>query len=220
MYCLVVYPSCWSVCLSVCVCSVLCQNGWLDLDAVWDGEWGRSTYACGLLDRGVGRKGMGSFGSIRGVPLQLMLTLWSASSQSTLCSTWAVHTTHTPMHRDHAARRRRSAIQCMWRSAWYASTAVKAATVDAIDSAVLARRPIDTAVSRYSLYVRCGASIGVAGHGTAPPLPLSHWNLHMQCIALRCVDGRCASTYWALRCYACQLCVTEHSLCRRKCVTC
>jgi len=30
------------VCLSVCPESVLWQNGWLDSDAIWGGEWGRS----------------------------------------------------------------------------------------------------------------------------------------------------------------------------------
>ena len=35
-----------SVCWSVCPQSVLWQNGWVDLDAVWDGEWGRSTDGC------------------------------------------------------------------------------------------------------------------------------------------------------------------------------
>jgi len=47
-----------SVCLCVCVCvsrsvgrsvcpeSVLWQNGCLDPDAVWDGEWGRSRDGC------------------------------------------------------------------------------------------------------------------------------------------------------------------------------
>jgi len=29
--------------LSVCLESVLWQNGWFDPDAVWDGEWGRSS---------------------------------------------------------------------------------------------------------------------------------------------------------------------------------
>jgi len=33
-----------SVSVSVCPESVLWQIGWLDLDAVWDGEWGRSSY--------------------------------------------------------------------------------------------------------------------------------------------------------------------------------
>jgi len=45
----VVYPICQSVCVSVCrslcqsVCpeSVLWQNGWLDLDAVWNGDRGQ-----------------------------------------------------------------------------------------------------------------------------------------------------------------------------------
>jgi len=33
---------CLYVCRSVCPQSVLWQNGGVDLDAVWDGEWGRS----------------------------------------------------------------------------------------------------------------------------------------------------------------------------------
>jgi len=36
------------MCLSVGPESVLWQNGWLDLDAIWDGEWGRSMV--GVLD--------------------------------------------------------------------------------------------------------------------------------------------------------------------------
>ena len=35
-----------SVCLSVGPESVLWQNGRLDPDAVWGGEWGRSTDGC------------------------------------------------------------------------------------------------------------------------------------------------------------------------------
>jgi len=35
-----------SVCLSVCLESVLWQNGRLYLDAVWGGEWGRSRDGC------------------------------------------------------------------------------------------------------------------------------------------------------------------------------
>jgi len=42
-----------SVGLSVCPQSVLSQNGWLDLDAIWDGEWDRSRMGVlyGFLDR-------------------------------------------------------------------------------------------------------------------------------------------------------------------------
>jgi len=36
----------WSVCRSVCSESVLWQNGWLDLDAIWDDEWGRPRDGC------------------------------------------------------------------------------------------------------------------------------------------------------------------------------
>ena len=37
---------CLSVCLSVCPEDVLWKNGQLDLDDVWDGEWGRSRDGC------------------------------------------------------------------------------------------------------------------------------------------------------------------------------
>ena len=50
-----------SVCLLVCSESVLWQNGWVDLDVVWGGKWGRSRDWCirlGLLSS----KGKGSFG--------------------------------------------------------------------------------------------------------------------------------------------------------------
>jgi len=44
------YPICRSVCLPVCPCvwpeSVLWQNGWLDLDAILGGEWGRARDGC------------------------------------------------------------------------------------------------------------------------------------------------------------------------------
>jgi len=38
----------WYTCVgwSVWPESVLWQNGWLDLDAIWDGEWGRSKDGC------------------------------------------------------------------------------------------------------------------------------------------------------------------------------
>jgi len=35
-----------AVCLYVCPESVLWQNGRLDLDVVWDGEWSRSRDGC------------------------------------------------------------------------------------------------------------------------------------------------------------------------------
>jgi len=52
---------CVCVSLSVCLESVLWQNGLLDQDAVWDDEWGRSRM--GVLDGGSDRRrGRGSFG--------------------------------------------------------------------------------------------------------------------------------------------------------------
>jgi len=48
-----VYPR-PSVCLCVCLESVLWQNGRLDPDAVWGGEWGRSRD--GVLDGGGARR--------------------------------------------------------------------------------------------------------------------------------------------------------------------
>jgi len=38
----------WTIWVCVCLCmqSVLWQNGWLDPDAVWGGEWGRAWYEC------------------------------------------------------------------------------------------------------------------------------------------------------------------------------
>ena len=39
-------PICQSAGQSVCLEDVLWQNGSLDLDAVWAGEWGRSTDGC------------------------------------------------------------------------------------------------------------------------------------------------------------------------------
>jgi len=49
--------------VGLCVCpeSVPWQNGWLDPDAVWDGEWGRSRDGCITLG-GNCRRGRGSFG--------------------------------------------------------------------------------------------------------------------------------------------------------------
>ena len=32
---------CLSVCLSICPVGELLENGWLDLDAIWGGEWGQ-----------------------------------------------------------------------------------------------------------------------------------------------------------------------------------
>jgi len=52
-----------SICrfVGLCVCpeSVLWQNGWLDLDAVWDGEWDWSVDGC---IRWGGNRWRGSFG--------------------------------------------------------------------------------------------------------------------------------------------------------------
>jgi len=39
-------PMCRSVGVSVGPESIPCQNGRLDLDAVWSGEWGRSRDGC------------------------------------------------------------------------------------------------------------------------------------------------------------------------------
>jgi len=50
------------VCASVCLSeSVLWQNGWVDPDAVWDGEWGQSNDGC-IKWGGDRRSGRGSFG--------------------------------------------------------------------------------------------------------------------------------------------------------------
>jgi len=38
--------TCWSVCACRSVHSVLWQNGWVDRDAIWDGEWGQSRDGC------------------------------------------------------------------------------------------------------------------------------------------------------------------------------
>jgi len=55
------------VCMSVCLESVLWQNGWTDLDAVWGGEWDRLKDGC---IRWWSSKGKGQFwGRIWGVPL-------------------------------------------------------------------------------------------------------------------------------------------------------
>jgi len=56
------------MCRSVCLEDVLSQNGRLDLDAVWDGEWvGRGM---GVLDGGRDRRmGSGSFGVNVGHPI-------------------------------------------------------------------------------------------------------------------------------------------------------
>jgi len=48
------------MCLSVCPESVLWQNGWLDLDDVWGGEWGWSRVWC-ITWGGDCRRGRGSF---------------------------------------------------------------------------------------------------------------------------------------------------------------
>jgi len=51
-------PMCWSVCPE----GALWQNGWLDLDAIWSGEWGRSKNGLSILDgSGDRRRGRGSF---------------------------------------------------------------------------------------------------------------------------------------------------------------
>ena len=59
-----------SVGRSVCLCpeSVLWQNGWLDPDAAWDGEWGRSRDGCIRLGWW-SSKGRGSFGINLGRPI-------------------------------------------------------------------------------------------------------------------------------------------------------
>jgi len=72
---------CRSVGRSVCPESVLWQIGWMDPDAVWDGEWGRSRDGC--IRWVVIVEGEGAvLGWIWGIPLQLMGTL--------LCSCAAV----------------------------------------------------------------------------------------------------------------------------------
>jgi len=57
------------VCLHVCPESVLWQNGWLDPDAVWDGEWSRSRDA--RVSKG--RWGFGGFS----FPLECLTCLQS-----------------------------------------------------------------------------------------------------------------------------------------------
>jgi len=71
----VAYPIYRSVCLCLCVCrsvclkSVLWQNCCMDLDAVWDGDWGRSSEGC-IRCRWWISKAKGQFwGWIGGVPL-------------------------------------------------------------------------------------------------------------------------------------------------------
>ena len=60
--------ACLSVWLPVGQESVLWQNGWLDPDAVWDGEWGESRDGC-IRWGWWSTKGKGSFGVNLGRPI-------------------------------------------------------------------------------------------------------------------------------------------------------
>jgi len=46
LFLLICHVSHLSVCVSVSMQSVLWQNGWIDPDAIWDGEWGWLTDGC------------------------------------------------------------------------------------------------------------------------------------------------------------------------------
>ena len=72
-----------SVCLCVCPQSVLWQNGRLDPDAVWGGEWGRSRDGC--IRWGGDRRREGAIlGANVGRPIVTMGPLRRGSSQITL----------------------------------------------------------------------------------------------------------------------------------------
>jgi len=63
------YLICRSVCVSVCPESVLWQNGWLDPDAIWNGEWGQLRDGC-IRWGWWSSKGKGQFWEwIWGIPL-------------------------------------------------------------------------------------------------------------------------------------------------------